>query len=78
VDKGNGYIEPRRVTVAARAEGFVAIASGLRAGERVATAANFLLDSESRLKGALAQLGAPETPGPVHAGHAQHGGGSRD
>ncbi len=75
VDRGNGYIEPRRVTVRARAEGFAAIESGLQPGERVATAANFLLDSESRLKGALAHLGAPESPGAVHAGHAQHGGG---
>lgn len=75
VDRGNGYIEPRRVAVRARAEGFAAIESGLQPGERVATAANFLLDSESRLKGALAHLGAPESPGAVHAGHAQHGGG---
>ncbi len=72
VDKGDGYIEPRRVAVGARAEGFVAVESGLRPGERVATAANFLLDSESRLKGALAQLGEPEKPGAVHAGHTQH------
>jgi RND family efflux transporter MFP subunit len=75
VDRGNGYIEPRRVLVRARAEGFAAIESGLQPGERVATAANFLLDSESRLKGALAQLGAPEVPGAAHPGHAQHGGG---
>jgi hypothetical protein len=32
----------------------------LRAGERVVTGANFLIDSESRLKGALANMGKPE------------------
>ena len=59
VDRGEGVIEPRAVKVGGEAEGFIAIRSGLKAGERVVTAANFLLDSESRLKGALANLGTP-------------------
>jgi len=37
----------------------VAIESGLKAGEQVVTSANFILDSESRLKGAFASMGAP-------------------
>jgi len=59
VDKGDGYLEPRLVKVAAQAGGFYAIASGIKAGDRVATSANFILDSESRLKGAFANMGKP-------------------
>ncbi len=59
VDKGDGYFEPRAVKLGAEASGFYAIESGLQAGERVVTAANFILDSESRLKGAFANMGRP-------------------
>jgi RND family efflux transporter MFP subunit len=60
VDKGNGYLEPREVKTGAEAlEGRV-IAKGLESGERVVTAANFILDSESRLKGAFDAM--TETP----------------
>ena len=60
VDKGEGYLEPRPVKVGGEAMGYVAIQSGLSAGERVVTAANFILDSESRLKGAFANMGTPD------------------
>ena len=71
VDKGEGYLEPRPVKVGGEAMGYVAIQSGLSAGERVVTAANFILDSESRLKGAFANMGTPDqkqissAPGPA-------------
>ena len=61
VDKGQGYFEPRSVTVGQEADGFYAIERGLKQGERVATAANFILDSESRLKGALTDMGKPSS-----------------
>ncbi|MBZ5725004.1 MAG: efflux RND transporter periplasmic adaptor subunit [Acidobacteriia bacterium] len=50
VDRGNGYFEPRAVKVGAQAGDRAEILSGLKRGERVVTAGNFLLDSESRLK----------------------------
>jgi len=59
VDKGDGYFEPRPVKLGAEAGGYYAIESGLKAGDRVVTAANFILDSESRLKGAFANMGKP-------------------
>jgi membrane fusion protein, copper/silver efflux system len=59
VDKGNGYFEPRAVKLGPEADGRYAIEKGLEAGERVVTAANFILDSESRLKGAFAGMGKP-------------------
>jgi Cu(I)/Ag(I) efflux system membrane fusion protein len=51
VDKGDGYFEPRVVTTGLRAEKFIEILSGLKAGEKIASAANFLIDSEAKLKG---------------------------
>ena len=55
VDKGEGYFEPREVGVGVKAEGMAEILSGLRAGEKVASAATFLIDSEARLKGVVKQ-----------------------
>lgn len=51
VDKGDGYFEPREVMLGVRAEGFREVLMGLKAGEKVASAATFLIDSESQLKG---------------------------
>jgi Cu(I)/Ag(I) efflux system membrane fusion protein len=51
VDKGEGNFEPREVSIGMKADGMVEITMGLKAGERVASAANFLIDSEAKLKG---------------------------
>jgi Cu(I)/Ag(I) efflux system membrane fusion protein len=51
VDKGEGYFEPREVVLGLQGEGMVEVTKGLRAGEKVAAAANFLIDSEAKLKG---------------------------
>jgi len=53
---GNGKFEPREVTTGVTANDRVEIRSGLQAGEEVVVRANFLVDSESRLKAALAHL----------------------
>ena len=53
IDQGQGLFEPRDVTVGAKADGAVDITHGIAEGERVVTSGNFLIDSESRLKGAL-------------------------
>lgn len=54
-----GTFEPRDVQVGLRGAGRVVISSGVREGERVATRANFLLDSESKLRAALQAAQAP-------------------
>jgi len=59
IDKGNGYVQPRQVKVSADSGEKVGIQERLKPGERVVTGANFLIDSESRLKGAFAGMGAP-------------------
>lgn len=51
VDKGEGYFEPKEVSLGIKADGMVEVLKGLKAGEKVASAANFLIDSEARLKG---------------------------
>jgi len=53
VDKGSGYFEPREVKVGAKVENYYEVIKGLKAGERVVTSANFLIDSESKLKEAV-------------------------
>lgn len=67
VAREGGYFEPRRVTTGARIGGEVIITEGLKAGERVVISANFLIDSESKLKSATGAMG----------GHAGHGGSSK-
>ncbi len=56
IDKRDGRFEPREVKVGARAEGYYEILEGVKAGEWVVTSANFLIDSESNLRAALAGM----------------------
>jgi Cu(I)/Ag(I) efflux system membrane fusion protein len=65
VDKGSGYFEPREVKVGAKVDDYYEVIKGLKVGERVVTSANFLIDSESKLKEALAGVGS------AHAGHGK-------
>ena len=57
-----GRYEPREVELGARGENHVEVLKGVREGEQVVVAANFLIDAESNLKAAVAGLGG-------HAGH---------
>ena len=65
---GDGRFEPREVRLGARVNGYYEIASGLKAGDTVVTQANFLIDSESRLKAALSQMSKPAEE-PPQTGH---------
>ncbi|MGZ4809354.1 MAG: efflux RND transporter periplasmic adaptor subunit [Thermoanaerobaculia bacterium] len=53
VSDGNGHFTPRDVQTGAHVGGFWEIRSGLTAGETVVAQANFLIDSESRLRASL-------------------------
>lgn len=59
VDLGNGYFDPREVRTGIQTPDGIAIEEGLNEGERVVTSANFLLDSEARLRGVLENMGKP-------------------
>jgi len=52
-----GRFEPRDVRLGARGDGHVQVLEGLREGEQVVVAANFLIDAESNLKAAIGGLG---------------------
>ena len=56
VVRGPGKFEPRTVELGFESHGQVAILSGLEAGEEVVTSAQFLLDSESKLREATAKM----------------------
>ena len=51
VDIGDGYFTPRQVRLGIRTDGMVEVTNGLKAGEKVASMAVFLIDSEAKLKG---------------------------
>jgi RND family efflux transporter MFP subunit len=53
VQLGEGRFEPRPVRLGQRGADFVQVLEGVREGEMVVTAANFLIDAESNLKAAL-------------------------
>jgi len=63
VQKEEGRFEPREVKLGVRGDDYVEVRDGIKAGEQVVVAANFLLDSESNLKAALGgmQEGAKPT-----------------
>jgi membrane fusion protein, copper/silver efflux system len=53
VDKGEGKLEPRFLELGGKFGDFYAVKSGLKEGERVVASANFLIDAESKIQGAL-------------------------
>jgi len=67
-----GYFEPRKIQLGAKVDNNFIVLGGLKPGERIATSANFLIDSESKLKSAAAGMGMP---GMNHGGGS--GGGSK-
>src|SRR5436853_6031723 len=67
VDRGNGYLEPRQVELGPRAGDDFIVLKGLKAGERIITSANFMIDSESQLQAALGSF-VPPPPGAGSAG----------
>src|SRR6266851_5102694 len=62
VDRGNGYLEPRDVQLGPQAGDQYIVLKGLKAGERIVTSANFLIDSESQLQAAIGSF-VPPPPG---------------
>jgi Cu(I)/Ag(I) efflux system membrane fusion protein len=62
---GEGKFQPRTVQLGERDATHAEVLSGLTLGERVVTRANFLIDSESRLRASLAEM----SPGATTPGH---------
>ncbi len=53
LDRGDGTLTPRMVTLGAAVGNRYVVLRGLRPGERIVTSATFLIDSESQLQAAL-------------------------
>jgi Cu(I)/Ag(I) efflux system membrane fusion protein len=53
VDKGGGKLQPRFIEIGRKFGDFYEIKSGVKEGERVVTSANFLIDAEAKVQGAL-------------------------
>jgi Cu(I)/Ag(I) efflux system membrane fusion protein/cobalt-zinc-cadmium efflux system membrane fusion protein len=72
VDHGGGNLEPREIETGLQLADSVVVLKGLKAGDRIVSSANFLVDSEAQLQSALGsfspapQQGAPNQapPGP--------------
>ncbi len=63
VDQGGGKFQPRDIQVGVQVgDGMVELVYGLDAGERVVTSGQFLLDTESRLKEAVAKMSGAASP----------------
>jgi len=62
VVRSDGYLEPRDVQLGLQAGDQYVVLSGLKAGERIVSSANFLIDSESQLQAALGSF-VPPPPG---------------
>jgi len=61
VDKGEGRLEPRTVTLGAEYDGFYEVKQGLSEGERIVASATFLIDAEAQIQGALKGLDSGTT-----------------
>jgi Cu(I)/Ag(I) efflux system membrane fusion protein len=75
LDKGNGKLQPRFVRLGSQVGDAYQVLSGLKVGDRVVASANFLIDAESQVQGALqgfdqetATLSPEETGNPNRLG----------
>jgi len=65
VDLGEGRIRPQEIKTGESNDEWIAVTEGLKEGDRIVTAANFLIASESRIRSAAESWGG----GGDHAGH---------
>ncbi len=59
VAEENGTLTPAPIVIGKRAQGYVEILSGLKAGQTVVTSANFLIDAESQFQSAIKSFAQP-------------------
>lgn len=60
VARGSGKFEPREIITGLSSDGEVVVIDGLKAGEEVVTSAQFLIDSESKLREATEKMVTPK------------------
>ena len=62
VNKGGGKLEPRIIQLGPKYGDVYEVQDGLREGEQVIASANFLIDAESKVQGALKDFEASQSP----------------
>ena len=62
VDKTQGRLEPRSIKLGGKYGDRYEVIAGLSAGERIVASANFLIDAEAKVQGALKAFEEPEAP----------------
>lgn len=72
VQAGEGRFEPREVRLGARGDNYVEVLDGVKDGDLVVVAANFLIDAESNLKAAAGGFGHAGQDGAAQGGGAGH------
>ena len=72
VEAGEGRFEPREVKLGARSDNYVEVREGVKEGEQVVVAANFLIDAESNLKAAIGGLASAAPAAPSAQGLVGH------
>ena len=78
VQKGEGRFEPREVKLGSRNDDVVEVREGVKEGEQVVVAANFLIDAESNLKAALGGFGSAEPKAAAAKSVSHHANGKLD
>jgi Cu(I)/Ag(I) efflux system membrane fusion protein len=68
VQLAEGRFEPREVKLGSRTESYVQVMDGVKEGEQVVVAANFLIDAESNLKAVIGGFGRSGQGGTQDAG----------
>jgi RND family efflux transporter MFP subunit len=64
IDHGEGSLEPREIETGPRLDDSIVVLKGLKAGDRIVTSANFLIDSEAQLQGSMGGFAPlPTSPG---------------
>jgi len=67
IDHGQGSLEPREIETGPRLDDSIVVLKGLKAGDRIVSSANFLIDSEAQLQGSMGGF----APLPASAGAGQ-------
>ena len=71
---GNGKFRAQAVSTGIESGNWVAILSGLKAGDKIVTSAQFLIDSESNLEASLKRISTPSgQPNPATPTSVQPG-----
>ncbi len=74
VDTGKTGFVPAEIKAGQEADGMVEVLDGLRAGQKVVTSGQFLIDSEASLRGTTERMAAPAAASALAAAATEHEG----